>query len=87
MSIHLTPEQEAFVHDQLKAGRFHSVEQLIAEALRALRDKDTSGASAATSGAEREAVRELLAFAETNRVRLEGVSVKHLIHEDARLKP
>jgi len=37
------------------------------------------------NGAQREAVREMLAFVEKNRVRLEGVSVKELIHEGHRL--
>jgi hypothetical protein len=32
-------------------------------------------------GAQREAVREMLAYVEKNHVRLEGVSVKELIHE------
>ena len=34
---------------------------------------------------QREAVREMLAFVERNRVRLEGVMVKELIHEGHRL--
>ncbi len=85
MNVHLTPEQEHIIKSEMKAGRFHSVEEVIGEALRALREKETSAASVAANGAQREAVREMLAFVETNRVRLEGVSVKQLIHEGHRL--
>jgi hypothetical protein len=41
--------------------------------------------ASAPNGEQREAVREMLAFAEKNRVRLEGVSIKELIHEGHRL--
>lgn len=84
MNVDLTPEQERIIKRELKTGRFHSAEEVIAEALRALRDRETS-AAAASNGAQGEAVREMLAFVEQNRVRLEGVSVKDLIHEAHRL--
>ncbi|HUJ30841.1 MAG TPA: hypothetical protein VLY23_06135 [Candidatus Acidoferrum sp.] len=84
MNINLTPEQERIVKDELKAGHFRSVEEVIGEALQALRDKEKS-AVASTNGAQLEAVREMLAFVEKNRVRLEGVTVKELIHEGHRL--
>jgi putative addiction module CopG family antidote len=84
MNINLTPEQEKIVQDELKSGHFRSVEQVIGEALQALREKEHSSA-AVPNGAQREAVREMLAFAEKNRVRLEDVSVKELIHEGHRL--
>jgi hypothetical protein len=37
------------------------------------------------NGAQREAVREMLTFVERNRVRLEGVTVRELIHEGHRV--
>lgn len=85
MNINLTPEQERIVKDELKAGHFRSAEEVIDEALQVLREKEKSAAVAPSNGAQREAVREMLAFVEKNRVRLEGVSVKELIHEGHRL--
>jgi putative addiction module CopG family antidote len=85
MNIKLTPEQERIVQDELKSGYFHTAEEVIGEALRALREREQSPGGAIANGGQREAVREMLAFVEKNRVRLEGVSVKELIHEGHRL--
>jgi len=85
MNIHLTPEQEKMVSEELKSGHFRTVEEVISEALQALRDKEPPLVSAHADGAQREAVREMLAFVEKNRVRLQGVSIKELIHEGHRL--
>lgn len=83
MKIDLTPEQEQIVKDELKNRHFRSVAEVIGEALRSLRNKEESS-TALANGAQREAVREMLAFVESNRVHLGGVSVKQLIHEDHR---
>ena len=80
MNIKLTPEQEKIVEEALKSGQFCSVEEVIREALEVLRQKGTS-ASPVSNGAQREAVQEMLSFVGENRVRLEGISVKELIHE------
>lgn len=85
MNINLTPEQEQLVKDELKSGHFRTVEEVIANALRALREKERASGVAPSNGAQREAVREMLAFVEKNRVRLDGVSVKEMIHEGHRL--
>jgi putative addiction module CopG family antidote len=85
VKINLTPELEQIVLDELKNGHFRSAEEVISEALRSLRQREESSAIAAPIGAQREAVREMLAFLEKNRVRLDGVSVKALIHEGHRL--
>lgn len=85
MNINLTPEQEKIVKDELKSGHFRSAEEVIGEALQVLREKEQSSAGVTSNGAQGEAVREMLAFVEKNRVRLEGVSVKELIHEGHRL--
>jgi putative addiction module CopG family antidote len=85
MNINLTPEQEKIVKDKLKSGHFQTVEEVIGEALQVLREKEQSSTGVTANGAQREAVREMLAFAEKNRVRLEGVTVKELIHEGHRL--
>jgi putative addiction module CopG family antidote len=81
MDINLTPEQEEIIQRELKSGHFRTVEEVIAEALQALQEKDGSSAASSPDGKQREAVREMLAFVGKNRVRLEGISVKKLIHE------
>ena len=85
MKINLTPEQEKIVEEELKTGHFRTAEDVIGEALQVLREKEQASVAAALNGTQREAVREMLAFVEKNRVRLEGVSVKELIHEGHRL--
>lgn len=85
MSINLTPKQERIVRDELKSGHFRTVEEVIDEALQALREREQPSREASPNGAQREAVREMLAFVEKNHVRLEGLSVKDLIHEGHRL--
>ena len=85
MNINLTPEQEKIVKDKLKAGHFRTVEEVVGEALQALHEKEQLSGTSIPNGTQREAVREMLAFVEKNGVRLEGVSVKDLIHEGHRL--
>jgi len=85
MNINLTPEQERIVRNELKSGHFRTAEDVIGHALEALREKEQASPGLGTNGPQREAVREMLAFVEKNRVRLEGVSVKALIHEGHRL--
>jgi Arc/MetJ-type ribon-helix-helix transcriptional regulator len=81
MTIHLTPEQERIVQNELKSGRFRTVEEVVAEALNSLRERQQSAAGTAANGEQREAVRQMLEFAEKNRTWLVGVSVRQLIHE------
>jgi len=81
----LTSQQEKIVQDELKTGHFRTVEEVTGQALQVPREKEQSSTVGAPNGAQREAVREMLAFVEKNRVRLEGVSVKELIHEGHRL--
>lgn len=85
MNIRLTPEQERIIRDELKSGHFRTAEEVIDEALHALREKELPSPGTPADGAQREAVRAMLAFVEKNRVRLEGVSVKQLLHEGHRL--
>ena len=83
MKIDLSGEPERIVREELKSGRFRTAEDVIGEALQALREREKQQSSRATAsdGEQRNAVREMLAFVEKNRVRLEDVSVKELIHE------
>ncbi len=84
MRIHLTREEAQIVHQELESGRFHNGEEVIMEALRALREKQRLGV-AMSDARRRDAVREMLLFVEKNHTRLQGVSVKDLIHEGHRL--
>ena len=85
MNIKLTPEQEQIVKEEIASGRFRSTEEVVGEALRALREKEQSSSRVASNGGQGEAVREMITFAETNSVRLNGVSIKELIREGRRL--
>ena len=85
MKISLTPEQEKIVQEKLKSGHFRTPEEVVDEALRALRPKEQPLPSSERDGSQREAVHEMLAFVEKNHVRLQDVSVKELIHEGHRL--
>jgi hypothetical protein len=85
MNINLTPEQEKIVKEELESGRSRTVEEIVGKALHALREKERASSASSANGEQSEAVREMLAFVEENRVRLEGVSVKELIHEGRRL--
>ena len=78
MTINLTPEQERIINDELRSGHFQSAEEVIAEALSALREKKSTSSCGDDNG---RAVREMLNFVEKNRTSLQGVSVKQLIHE------
>ena len=85
MNVHLTPEQERIVRDELNSGHFRTVEDVIGEALQVLREKEHTLREIVSNGAQTEAVQEMLAFVEKNRVRLEDVLVRDLIHEGHRL--
>jgi len=85
MNIKLNPEQEKIVEAELKSGHFRNAEEVIAEALHALRERDKSLNAVGPNGEQRNAVREMLAFVEKNHTRLDAISVKQLIHEGHRL--
>jgi Arc/MetJ-type ribon-helix-helix transcriptional regulator len=84
--IVLTPEQERFVEEELRAGRYRTAEEVIARALEDLRHAThTSNQTEEGRQAQRQAVQEMLEFVERNRTPLVDVSVKDLIHEGHRL--
>jgi len=84
MAVTLNPEQERIVNEELRSGRYGSAEEVIWQALAALREK--ARYHAAKPGEERRrAVQDMLEFAERNRTRLQDVSIKELIHEGHRL--
>jgi Arc/MetJ-type ribon-helix-helix transcriptional regulator len=85
MNINLTPELERIVTDELKSGHFQSVEEVIATALAALRERERSAFARDSNGNQESAVREMLDFVAGNRTSLQGISVKQLIREGHRL--
>ena len=85
MTINLTPEQEKIVKEELESGHFRTAEELISQALQALRATAPSSGKSGNNGGHREAVREMQEFVERNRTSLQGISVKELIHEGHRL--
>jgi Arc/MetJ-type ribon-helix-helix transcriptional regulator len=85
MNIKLTPEQQRLIEREVESGHFRTAEEVIAEALLALQEKGSAQTAEGANGDHREAVQAMLAFAERNRTRLDGVSVKELIHEGRRL--
>lgn len=87
INVNLTPEHESLIENEIKSGHYHSVEQVIGEALEALRGKgerESLGASI-SKDAQQKAVREMFNFVSRNSVRLGDISVKELIHEGHRL--
>jgi Arc/MetJ-type ribon-helix-helix transcriptional regulator len=85
MNINLTPDQERIVNEELRSGHFRSVEEVIATALAALREKERSSTAEAGNGHQESAVREMLSFVAENHTSLLGISVKQLIREGHRL--
>jgi len=85
MTINLTPEQEKIVKEELESGHFRTAEELISQALRALRATVPSSCGGVDNGSRREAVREMMEFVDKNRTSLQGISVKEPIHEGHRL--
>ena len=83
MNVKLTPDQQKLIEQEIKAGRFGSPDEVISEAFKALQEKGRASSQAQKD--PRQAVSEMRAFIERNRVRLEDVSVKQLIHEGHRM--
>ena len=59
MNINLTPEQERIVNDELKSGHFRSAEEVIDQALVALREKYAPSLAGHSKGRHELAVREI----------------------------
>ncbi len=84
MAMTLNPEQERIVNEELRSGQYRSAEEVIWQALAALREKARHQA-AKPGEKRRRAVQDMLEFAEKNRTLLQDVSIKELIHEGHRL--
>jgi Arc/MetJ-type ribon-helix-helix transcriptional regulator len=76
MAVTLNPEQERIVNEELRSGQYRSAEEVIWQALAALREKARDRAA----DQRRRAVQDMLEFAERNRAPLQDISIKELIH-------
>ena len=83
MAVTLNPEQERIVNEELRSGQYRSAEEVIWQALAALREKVRGRATEPAE--QRRAVQDMLEFAERNRTPLQDISIKELIHEGHRL--
>jgi Arc/MetJ-type ribon-helix-helix transcriptional regulator len=79
MAVTLNPEQERIVNEELRSGQYRSAEEVIWQALATLREK-ARGHATKPAEARRQAVQDMLDFAERNRTRLQDISIKELIH-------
>ena len=84
MSISLNDEQERIVKEELRSGQYTSAEEVISQALSALREQVRNNMSMPKEERKR-AVQSMLEFAEKNRTRLQDISIKDLLHEGHRL--
>ena len=76
MSITLNTEQERIIDEEIKSGHFSTPDEVLDQALAALRDRRQ---------ARREAVRRVREFGQKHRLSLGGIRIKDLIHEGHRL--
>ena len=83
MTLKLTPDQEKLIRDQLETGQFSSPEDVVSRALEVL-CAQRDGVTSKVSEDERAAVQEMQDFVSRHIVRLEGMTVKQLIHEGHR---
>lgn len=83
MNITLTPENERMIREELASGRWPSVDDIIAKALEALRERERAMTQQAAE-ARQQAVGEMLAFGGRHKLTLEGMSIRELIHQGRR---
>jgi Arc/MetJ-type ribon-helix-helix transcriptional regulator len=82
MAIHLNPETERLVQQELQSGRFHSIDEIVLQGIRGRREQEELQRSDAQ---RRQAVERALDFAQHRAVSLEGISIKQLLHEGHRV--
>jgi putative addiction module CopG family antidote len=79
MNIRLDPHSERLIEQQIRAGRYHSPEEVVARALETLAEEK---ATRSEETDRRGAVQDMLEFADKHRFTLgEGLRIRDLIHE------
>lgn len=82
MAIELKPETERLVQEEMRTGHFQSIDELIVEGVRALREMSFGQSPAHGNGTAAEAVSRLRASRKG--VTLGGLKIKDLAHEGHR---
>ncbi len=82
MSIELKPETEQLVREEIRNGHFQSIDELIVQGMRALREKTSAQSFTGESGTAADAVARLRIL--RNGVTLGGLKAKDLAHEGHR---
>lgn len=80
MSIHLEPETEQLIREELQAGRFRSIDEMIIEGVHARREKDILASNGRSRKTPAEAVAHIRELRKGNRLPA-GVTIKDLINE------
>ncbi|MGA2250566.1 hypothetical protein [Terracidiphilus sp.] len=78
MAIQLSPETERLVEQQIASGRFHSIDEIIHEGIKAKKEEDTEFAHR-----RRNALENMREFIE-NPIPLNGITIRELIEEGRR---
>ena len=79
MDVRLDPYSERLIEQQIRAGRYHSPEEVVARALETLADEKSMRSAETDRG---QAVQDMLEFADKHRFTLgEGLRIRDLIHE------
>jgi Arc/MetJ-type ribon-helix-helix transcriptional regulator len=79
MDVHLDPRSQSLIEQQLRAGRYHSPEEVIVRALETLAERESARWE---EQERRQAVQEMMEFAGKHRFTLgEGLRIRDLIHE------
>lgn len=76
MWIELRPETEQLVREEIRNGRFHSIDELIVQGVQALREKTSAQLADNASGTAADAVARLRLL--RNGVTLGGLKIKDL---------
>ena len=81
MPIHLKPETERLVEQEIASGRFQSVDEIIQQGI----GKLEAEAEAERWKKHREAIERMLDFAKNKALPLNGITIKELIEEGRRM--
>jgi putative addiction module CopG family antidote len=80
MNVRVDPHGERLIEQQLSEGRYHSPEEVVARALEALAESESTGSKDDT---RRQAVQDMLEFANKHHFTLgEGLRIRDLLHEE-----
>lgn len=82
MAIELKPETERLVQEEMRAGHFQNIDELIVMGVQALRERSSVQSTARGNGSAAESVSRLRALRKG--ITLGGLRIKDLAHEGHR---